>query len=297
MAGFPSSKNTKYHNRSNSLPSRSHPLISQCDEYLTRLRVFYSTSASSSSSSISQQLSGLEDLHESVEKLLLLPSIQEAFVRHCGEKWVDELLDGSLRLLDMCSSAKDALIHTKECVRELHSAIRRRSEMTNEVQKYLASRKVVKRAIQKALDTNKSIESKSNTTLNGSDYDITAMVSLLKEVEAISVRLFESLLFLISGKKTKAKSSWSILSVMRSKREVCPEVDAELNEFSNMDNALSSVTCQKTNKCKDTTQVFENVQKHLEKLDLGNQDLEQTTERLFRRLIKTRVSLLNILSN
>lgn len=236
-------------------------------------------------------------MHESVEKLLLLPSIQEAFVRHCGEKWVDELLDGSLRLLDMCSSAKDALIHTKECVRELHSAIRRRSEMTNEVQKYLASRKVVKRAIQKALDTNKSIESKSNPTLNCSDYDTTAMVSLLKEVEAISVRLFESLLFLISGKKTKAKSSWSILSVMRSKREVCPEVDAELNEFSNMDNALSSVTCQKTNKCKDTTQVFENVQKHLEKLDLGNQDLEQTTERLFRRLIKTRVSLLNILSN
>ncbi|XP_038887260.1 uncharacterized protein LOC120077454 [Benincasa hispida] len=294
MAGFPSSKNTKYHTRSNSLPSRPHPLISQCDEHLTRLRFFDSTPASSSSS-ISQQLSGLEDLHECVEQLLLLPSIQEAFVRQCGEKWVDELLDGSLRLLDMCSSAKDALIHTKECVRELHSAIRRRSEMTNEVKKYLASRKVVKRAIQKALDTNKSIESKSNTLVNGSDYNTTAMVSLLKEAEAISLRLFESLLFLISGKKTK--SSWSILSVMLSKREVCPEEDAELNEFSNMENALNSVTCQKTNKCKDTIQVFENVQKHLEKLDLGTQDLEQTTERLFRRLIKTRVSLLNILSN
>ncbi|KAA0046635.1 hypothetical protein IC582_001348 [Cucumis melo] len=296
MVGFPSTKSTKYHTRSNSLPSRPHPLFSQCDEHLTRLRDYESTPASSTSS-ISQQLSGLEDLHECVEKLLLVPSIQEAFVRHCGEKWVDELLDGSLRLLDMCSSAKDALIHTKECVRELRSAIRRRSEMTNEIKKYLASRKVVKRAIQKALDTNKSIERKSDTTVDGNDYDTTAMVSLLKEVEATGLRMFESLLFLISGKKTKTKSSWSILSVMNSKREVCPEVDAEFNEFSNMDNALNSVICQKTNKCKDTTQVSENVQNHLEKLDLSTQDLEQTTERLFRRLIKTRVSLLNILNN
>lgn len=283
MAAFPSSKKTKYHTRSNSLPSRPHPLISQCDEHLSRLRDFDSTPASSSSSSISQQLSGLEDLHECVEKLLLLPSIQEAFVEQCGEKWVDELLDGSLRLLDMCSSAKDALIHTKECVRELHSAIRRRSGVEVEAKKYLASRKVVKRAIQKVL----SIESKRNTTV-----DTTATVSLLKEVEAISLRLFESLLFLISGKKTKTKSSWSILS----KRQVSPEVDADLNEFSNMDCILNSVTCQKTRKCKGT-QVLENLQNQLEKLELGTQDLEQTIERVFRRLIKTRVSLLNILSN
>lgn len=289
MAGFYSSK---YHTRSNSLPSRPHPLISQCDEHLNKLRNFDSTPASSSSS-INQQLIGLEDLHECVEKLLLLPSIQEAFVRHCGEKWIDELLDGSLRLLDMCSSAKDALIHTKECVRELHSATRRRSGIENEVKKYLASRKVVKRAIQKALDT---IKSKSNTTINSSDHDTTATVSLLKEVEATSLGHFESLLCLISGKKTKTKSSWSILRVMHSKKEVFPEVDADLNEFSNMDNTLNSVTCQKTIKFKDT-EVVENVENQIEKLELGTQDLEQTIERLFRRLIKTRVSLLNILSN
>ncbi|XP_022135914.1 uncharacterized protein LOC111007752 [Momordica charantia] len=295
MAGFPSSKKTKYHTRSNSLPSRPHPLISQCDEHLTRLRDFDSTPASSSSS-ISKQLSGLEDLHECVDKLYLLPCIQEAFVRQCGEKWVDELLDGSLRLFDMCSSAKDALIHTKECVRELHSAIRRRSGIENEVKKYLASRKVVKRAIQKALETNKSVESKCKVALDESDRDTTAMVSLLKGVEAISLKFFESLLCLISGKNTKTKSSWSILSVMHSKRGVSPEVEADVNEFANMDNALNSVSCQKTSKCKDI-QVDENVCTQLEKLELSALDLEQTIERLFRRMIKTRVSLLNILSN
>lgn len=235
-------------------------------------------------------------MHECVDKLYLLPCIQEAFVRQCEEKWVDELLDGSLRLLDMCSSAKDALIHTKECVRELHSAIRRRSGIENEVKKYLASRKVVKRAIQKALETNKSVESKCKVALDESDRDTTAMVSLLKGVEAISLKFFESLLCLISGKNTKTKSSWSILSVMHSKRGVSPEVEADVNEFANMDNALNSVSCQKTSKCKDI-QVDENVCTQLEKLELSAQDLEQTIERLFRRMIKTRVSLLNILSN
>ncbi|KAG7011802.1 hypothetical protein SDJN02_26708, partial [Cucurbita argyrosperma subsp. argyrosperma] len=77
---------------------------------------------------------------------------------------------------------------------------------------------------------------------------------------------------------------------MHSKREVCPEVEAELNEFSNMDNALNSVTCQKPSKGKDTTEAFENVQNHLEKLELGTRDLERTIERVFRRLIKTRVN-------
>ena len=40
---------------------------------------------------------------------------------------MDEVFDGSLRLLDLCSAAKDGVIHTKECVRELQSLVRRRS--------------------------------------------------------------------------------------------------------------------------------------------------------------------------
>lgn len=40
---------------------------------------------------------------------------------------MDEVFDGSLRLLDLCSASKDGVIHTKECVRELQSLVRRRS--------------------------------------------------------------------------------------------------------------------------------------------------------------------------
>ena len=87
------------HIRSNSLPCKSHPVIEECNDYLIGLGVSLATSSSSSSSnSIALQLSGLVDLHLCVEKLLQLPLTQQAFSQGRQEKWVDELVDGSLRL-------------------------------------------------------------------------------------------------------------------------------------------------------------------------------------------------------
>lgn len=42
------------------------------------------------------------------------------------EKWVDELVDGSLGLLDVCGTAKDALLLTREHASELQASLRRR---------------------------------------------------------------------------------------------------------------------------------------------------------------------------
>jgi hypothetical protein len=102
---------------------------------------------------IKLRTSTFEKLHDCVEKLLQLPQTQHTLVERCNGKWVEELLDGSLRLLDVCSAAKDALIHTKECARELQSIMRRRAGgdvgIEREVRKFLTSRKVVKKAIQK----------------------------------------------------------------------------------------------------------------------------------------------------
>ncbi|KAF9676224.1 hypothetical protein SADUNF_Sadunf09G0116300 [Salix dunnii] len=41
-------------------------------------------------------------------------------------KLIDELLDGSLQVLDLCRTAKDALLPTKERVQELQSILSRR---------------------------------------------------------------------------------------------------------------------------------------------------------------------------
>ncbi|GMY33263.1 Eukaryotic translation initiation factor [Fagus crenata] len=97
-----------HHARSNSLPSEPHPLITQIDEHLCRLKTSEVTS-----SSICHKLS-FQDLHDCVDKLLLLPLTQKAFIQDHHRKWFDQLLDGSLKVLDICSIAKDALLEMKE---------------------------------------------------------------------------------------------------------------------------------------------------------------------------------------
>ncbi|XP_050365496.1 uncharacterized protein LOC126784033 [Argentina anserina] len=297
----PSNPKANYHIRSISLPSKPHPLFQQCEDYLLEI-IASSDASSSSSSAISNKLSGLLDLHNCVNELFQLPLTQEAFVRERNEKWVDELLDSSLRLLDVCTAAKDALLHTKECVREIQSTMRRRrggpSGFTNEVKKYFASRKVVKKAILKALVTLRSCEKKSSFSSTNKDNVAVALISVLREVEAVSLTVFESLLSFISGSKAQSKMrGWSFVSkLMLNKRVACDEEKSEVNEFADVDAALSFLVGQESSKS-DNISCSENVQSDLQQLESCSQDLEEGLDCLFRRLIKNRVSLLNTLSN
>jgi|UniRef100_A0A2N9H6Y2 hypothetical protein len=280
------------HTRSNSLPTRTHPIISEFNDQLRRLRD--SEATSSSSTSISQKLNCLQDLHDCVGNLLLLPFTQ-AFTQEQHEKLVNEMLDGSLRLLDVCSIARDALLETKECTRELQSTLRRRQgskvEITREVEKYLASRKMVKKAIQKAL---KGMQIKFNY-MNVGDL---AIISMLKELEAVTCTVFESLLAFICKPKLQSKStSWFLVSkLVLHKKVACEGEETDANEFEMVDSALQSLISHKTSKS-DYTVHMDYVQTWLGKLELNVQDLEEVLECLSRRIVKTRVSLLNILNH
>ncbi|PON61502.1 hypothetical protein TorRG33x02_281500 [Trema orientale] len=282
-----SASKSNFHVRSNSLPSQSHPVIEECNDRLIRLG---EASDSTSSSSIAQKLRGLEDLHLHVEKLFQLPLTQQAFVQGRQEKWVDQLVDGSLRLLDICSTAKDAVLHTKECAREIQSIMRRKVSLEGEIRKYSASRKVVKKAIQKALASLKGFESKGSFSPSNKDNEITALVSLLREVEAVTLSAFESLLSFISGPKAHYKlGGWSLVSkLVQGKKVGCDE--EVVNEFAKVDAALHCLMSHEINKA-------DQAMLELQNLELCVQDFEERLESLFRRLIKTRVSLLNILNN
>ena len=155
MTASPVNETYHHHFQSNSFPTRAHPLITEFNDQLSG-----SETTTSSSTSLFQKLIGLQDLHDSVDNLLLLPCKRD-LAKEQHQKWFNELLDGSLRLLDVCEFARDALLQTKECTREFQSTLCRRQgsrmELTREIEKYLASRKVVKRATQKAL---KSMQTK-----------------------------------------------------------------------------------------------------------------------------------------
>ncbi|CAI0407773.1 unnamed protein product [Linum tenue] len=257
-----------FHARSNSLPARSHPLVSEIDEQVCRLR--QSQAASTSSSSIGRNLNGLQDVYDCVDQLLRLPTTQQALIN--DQNCFNELLDGSLRILDLCNTAKDALSQMKESVAEIQSAIRRRQDgLQGEIRRYLKSRKTVVKAIQKVL---KGMVSKKSTSSNNVE-----TVSMLKEAESAEaesavVKVLECLLTFISQTSSKP-SSWSLFKRVAA-------VAATENEFSDVDAALKM------------NNSGEEVQVQLKNLQPCIQDLEEGVESLFRRLIKTRASILNI---
>nr|XP_023917449.1 uncharacterized protein LOC112028993 [Quercus suber] len=254
MAASPVNQTSLHHFRSNSFPTRAHPLILEFNDQMSKLRC--SEVTSSSSASLSQKLIGLQDLNDCVDNLLLLPFAQ-ALAQEQNKKWFNELLDGSLRLLDVCGIARDALLQTKECTRELQSTLRRRHgskmELAWEVEKYLASSKLVKKALQKAL---KGMQTKFNSKKN---VDL-AIVSLLKELEA---------------------------------RIACEGEETDANEFEKVDAALQTLISHKTSKSNYSIHI-QNAQNWMGKLESSIQDVEEVLECLSRRLVKTRVSILNI---
>ncbi|KAI9181225.1 hypothetical protein LWI28_012663 [Acer negundo] len=272
-----------YHVRSNSFPSRPHPITSEVDRHLIRLRTSQATTISSSSS-ICHDINGLQDLHGCVDKFLQLLLVQQALGQEQQKKWVYELLNGSLRILDISSIAKDALLQTKECVQGLSSVLRRRrgDEISSEVKKYLTSRKTVKKTIKKAL---KGMANKCSKTNEEHE-----TITMLRDVEAATSTVFEYLLSLISRPKASSKSGWSSVSkLIHSKRIACEEEESDMNEFVKVDTALSTLTSKSYD--------IICVQNQLKELESNIQDLEEGIECLSRHLIKSRVSLLNILNN
>lgn len=283
------------HVRSTSLPSKPHPLIRKCNEYLAKLEA--SAAASSSPPppppSLSHKLGELQDLHDSVEKLVQLFDTCEVLVRECQ----DELLDGSLRLLDACTAAKDALLHTKECAREVRSIMRRKRgremELTVEVRKYLTCRKVVKKAISKALGNLKSSSNKCKFTPSHKGHQNGELVSLFKDVEAVTVHVLESLLSFIRGTTQSKSNNWSLVSKLMHNRRVSCTQEADENEFTIVDAAFQSLVFHSSGKPENT----DLLQNQLENLETVIQDFVEGLETLFRRFIKTRVALLNILNH
>ncbi|KAI9128195.1 hypothetical protein K1719_001188 [Acacia pycnantha] len=288
MAAIESNPKISLHTRSNSFPNAPHPLVSQFEEHLNRLK---SSTSASSSSTLSHKLGGLQDLQDSTDELLQLSTTQQVLAQDCSQKLVDELLDGSLRLLDICNTAKDCLVQSKESLYEVQSAIRRRGAeaFTVGAGNYSSSRKNVKKAIRMALVNIMGIR---NELLVSSATKENEMLSMLKEAEAVTVNTLESLLCFISDPKGQSKQSrWSAISkLMQPKRVACDSQEIGANEFEKVDSALKSLTSQKNASTN-------NFQAELENLEMCIQDLEIGVECLSRKLIKNRVSLLNIFNN
>uniref|UniRef100_A0A7N2R099 Uncharacterized protein n=1 Tax=Quercus lobata TaxID=97700 RepID=A0A7N2R099_QUELO len=193
------------------------------------------------------------DLHDCVDKLLLLPLTQQAFIQDHHRKWFDQLLD-------VCSIAKDALLEMKTGIHELQSTMRRRQ----------------------GGETRLARE---------------AIISTLREVETVNSVVLESVLTFIAGKRLQSNlSNWSLVSkLVHPKRVASKGEEKNVNELEKVDAALESRIGHKKSKS-DCLMNVESVQNWLGKLESSIQDLEEGIENHLRCLLKTRVSLINIIN-
>ncbi|XP_058759035.1 uncharacterized protein LOC131632270 [Vicia villosa] len=149
----------------------------------------------------------------------------------------------------------------------------------------------MKKHIRKALANLKAMKLIASSS-NNKDNNSSPMLGFLKEAETITITSLEHLLLFISDPKGQLKNRrWSAISkLMHSKRVVCDFQDSNTNEFEKVDAALQPLISNKL-PCP------ENVQSQLENLEMCIQDLEIGVERMSRKLIRNRVSLLNIFNH
>ncbi|OAY35478.1 uncharacterized protein LOC110627472 [Manihot esculenta] len=279
------------HIRSFSLPSRSHPLIVNIEEQLCKLKA-------SQSSTMSCKLNSLKNLFECTDDLLQMPVAQQTLSHESQSQCVEDALSGSLDLLVLCDSTRDFFSQMKECVQELELSLRRRkgkdSGMTTDFEAYVVSRKKLSKVICKYLRNLKRKERKCTTAALENNSNLTNMFSLLTRVQETSLVEFKSILSFISQQKAKSKlSGLSIISkALQSKRVSC-EVEIEVNEVEKIDAELPIL---KSSKDISISQL-QNLLKGLESLESSIQEAEEELECIYRRLVKTRASLLNILNH
>lgn len=171
-----------FHSRSISLPSRSHPFTASVEEHLCRLRT-------------------TEDLYECVENLLQSPATQQDHFS-CGE----DILGGSIRLLDLCSTSRDAISQMRTSVQDLESSLRRKeTDVSSKARSYIIFTRKAYKTISKCFSSSKKLKINKNI-------ETPAIVSLLREVEEVSITVFESIFSSICpAKETSKQNRWSMV--------------------------------------------------------------------------------------
>ncbi|CAJ1942255.1 unnamed protein product [Sphenostylis stenocarpa] len=286
----------KYHVRSISLPSRSHPTTVRVEEELSKLKTWEGTFVSSSES-IHTALSLLQDLYLALDGLLNLPSTQQVISLHKGDKCVEEVLDGSMRILDMCGVTRDTMLQIKENVQALHSALRRRkgdSSVETSVAEYKLFAKKMKKNASKFITSLKQMDGKFGVSpLLDLDHHLASVTRVLREVIVINLTVFQSiLLFLTVSSSTSKATKWLLVAKLMHKGvKPCEDNSGNVNELHCVEIALNTLLNEGTHDEKIRV-----AHERLEVLENAIGSIENGLESVFRRLIKTRASLLNIIS-
>ncbi|XP_073012424.1 uncharacterized protein [Typha latifolia] len=272
------------HLRSISLPTRPNSLVLKVEEELQKLRACVA-SPSLTAHMLFDGLKGLGDLYECIKELLCLSSNQNGLSHSNQKKLVEEEMEESIRLLDICDAMRDNLSAMKNNVQDLQVALRRRGEAAMESK--------VRAFVRLAKKANKDIKKHSSNKC-GSGSPVKAecgslkVVRLLTEAREITISLLQSFSSVLAKQMIKPKTSkLSLVSRTFNKRRVACSEEKEDDDAS----IFSSCSCKDLD-----GEMLLKAQKQLQALEINIEGLESGIDCLFRQLIQCRVSILNIFS-
>ncbi|KAK1432590.1 hypothetical protein QVD17_09487 [Tagetes erecta] len=298
MAGSSISNNTTYRVRvrSISLPTTSHPSIHSIKKELNGVETWVSMSSSCKPSieAIYDGLLKLSRLYECMHEVMsVLCSNQD-------EKHVKELMDTLIGFLDVCDIMRDIMSRYKEHVRDLQCALRRRKGDTcvkNSTVRFNNFRKEVKKDVKRLLTSLKQtmvVKSQDHSHQHQDDHDHVVVARMVLEV---TVSVFESLLihFVMPNSQTTNTCKWSMVvsKLIQRTRVACEDQRyQQTKDIARLNLVLGGqciqgeqLSCWWNDVC-----MLEALEAQIERIDDG-------LECIFRSMIRTRASFLNIVSN
>ncbi|XP_073024840.1 uncharacterized protein [Primulina eburnea] len=222
----------------------------------------------------------LRDLHDSVNDLLHSSATKLEIINHGSQKRAYEVSEASLKMADSCGAAKDLLLLAKDHLQHLQFAFRRVSATTesdnagNQLARYRLPRKQLKKAILKRIHSIKGVKNEYLAAATD-DPNLALVVNLLNEVLVTILSIVKSLTSLISTPNLQEGRS----TRMEMFKLKLTRVDS-LIIWGKYDAAA-----------------IQSALKRLEAVEVVVEDLEGELEQMFRRLIRTRASLLNIITS
>ncbi|XP_049385561.1 uncharacterized protein LOC125849515 [Solanum stenotomum] len=277
---------SKSNKRSISLPSRSHPVTENIEEELNKLKT-WEFSASPTAEAVYNGLVGFGEVHKCMGDLLNLPSTLQSLSQCQNKKWVDEILDKSVRFLDICGTTRDLMSQFKENVKDVQSSLRRRKGDLS-INKYTTFRKKMKKEAKSLITALKRMDHEEVVVvMEVDDQLVSAVIRILREVTTIGISVFQMVLNFLSAPISKPISKWSLVSRLVNK------VDQDnVHEIESVDVALSSLS-----KCgPNEMEKIQFVQSKLETVEAHFECIESGLDNIFRCLIRSRSTLLNVIS-
>ncbi|KAI3824247.1 hypothetical protein L1987_05697 [Smallanthus sonchifolius] len=261
--------------RSASLPSKLNPSCSRIEISLNKLKKLVPLY---SSTHIHSGLVCLIDLYVSVDELIGSSQTQNVNLQYRNKALVEDALDRSTRLMDSYSNLVELLAQMKENVRALQFALRRKGIST-----YASIEEQLERETESYL-------------VAGEDHHLSTVIGVLIEVVVATISVFRYILLILSSKPKLDKGFLLIAKLITTSKPNCHKSQEIDNDADIIDLTLDSLSKDiKKNECK--TVEVQMVTERLHKLDRQIEGYEVGLDSLFRKLIQTRVSLLNILAN